>query len=537
MIRTSRLFFPMCFVVVLYSCAIQVAPQGGEKDITPPVLQRVTPASGSLSFSGNTIEFEFDENIQLKDIAAKLIVSPPLKDAPIVKARKNKLVVTFDDTLRAATTYTFNFGDAIVDLNEGNPIPDLQYVLSTGTVIDSMQFSGRVLRAEDLQPEKAMFVMLYPAASGDSAPMLERPLYFSRTNSSGRFTITHLAEGTYRVFGLMDNNSNYLYDDPSERMAFADKPITLPDSAMELLSFRSFGPASLIRSSADGPGKIRFVFNQPFPDAAITCLQSEQLHVEQTDYSPQRDSVTVWYSELTADSAVFQVRAGEKVDTITLSLKKYEPKPGKKSNFQLQVAVLTGAGGSLSVQQPLVITTDHPVRRIDNRFMAVYQDSVQLSDPLLFEANEGNMRFQATMNWTEEEQYRIQLLPGAFTDIFGLINDTLEQVVTIRPTTAFGTLNVLTSGWPAEKHVVLQLVDEKEAVYRRAESNGDTTAYFSFLQPGTFRLKLIDDRNANGRWDEGDYSQQLQPEGVYYYDEKIPVRANWDVEIKWLYKK
>lgn len=535
--KIFRYGFYLFASALFYACAIQVAPQGGEKDITPPVLQQVTPASGTLNFTGNTIEFEFDENIQLKDLTNKLVVSPPLKTAPVVKPRKNKLLVTLEDTLRRSTTYTFNFGDAVVDLNEGNAIQDLQYVISTGDVIDSLQLSGRVIRGEDLQPENGMFVMLYPATAVDSAPYLERPLYFSRTNASGRFTITNLADGNYRLFALSESNQNYLYDDPAERIAFEEKLIAVPDSARQLFSYRQFGATSLVRSSADGPGKIRFVFNRPFPDAEITCLQHETIQLQQTDISERKDSVTIWYTNLSADSALFRIRTDEKVDTVTLQLKKYEPKPGKKSNFELQCAVVTGPGSSLSMQQPIVITSNHPVREVNSKLMTLYNDSTVVPQPLAFNGNTAKNNFESAINWVEEEQYRLQIFPGAFTDIFGLTNDTLEQNITIRPSTAFGTVTIRLSGLPDAEYFILQLVDDKEAVFRQTTFSGDTTAYFSFLQPGTYRLKLIDDRNRNGRWDEGDYLTKRQPETVRYYDEKIPVRANWDVELKWAIKK
>ena len=40
-----------------------------------------------------------------------------------------------------SSTYTFNFGNAIVDLNEGNPYTNFSYIFSTGSTIDSFGIS------------------------------------------------------------------------------------------------------------------------------------------------------------------------------------------------------------------------------------------------------------------------------------------------------------------------------------------------------------------------------------------------------------
>lgn len=522
-------------LLFLNGCAIQVAPQGGEKDVTPPVLKSVQPPSGSLNFSGNSLEFEFDENIQVKDIASKLVVSPPLKQLPMVKSRKNKLLVTFDDTLHPATTYTFNFGDAIVDLNEGNAFPDLQYVVSTGSYIDTLNLYGVVSRAEDLQPEKGMLVMLYPGSAADSAPYLERPSYFSKTNSSGKFSINNLAAGNYRLFGLLETNQNYRYDDPAERIAFMDSLIALPDSGIQLYSFRQYGPTELLKSSAEEPGKIRLIFNQPFPKAKVRCLNATNLQLTDSLVSAQRDTLTFWYTNLSSDTAAFIIDYVSTSDTILLQLKKYEPKPGKKTNFQLQVSALNT--NALPVVQPLQLTTNHPVKNIGADYIILRSDTARIKDALSLSVNQDKTTLLLSVNWMEDSQYSLQLLPGAFTDIFGLTNDTVEQPLTIRPATAFGTLRVQVSGSLSSTQSLLLLVDEKDAVVRQAIFSSDTTAYFDYLLPGTYRLKWIDDTNANGRWDEGNYLLHRQPEAVRYYDERIPVRANWDVEIKWNRKK
>jgi hypothetical protein len=64
----------------------------------------------------------------------------------------------------------------------------------------------------------------------------------------------------------------------------------------------------------------------------------------------------------------------------------------------------------------------------------------------------------------------------------------------------------------------------------------DEKITFSFITPGKYTLRFIEDSNNNGVWDTGWYQKGLQPETVYYYDEgktkvKLNIRANWENDI------
>ena len=112
------------------------------------------------------------------------------------------------DSLKPNTTYTIDFSDAIVDNNEGNPLGNYAFSFSTGEAIDTLEVSGNVLAAADLEPVKGMMVGLHADLS-DSA-FVKKPFdRVSRTDSRGRFTIRGIAPGKYHIFGLMDGNQNY----------------------------------------------------------------------------------------------------------------------------------------------------------------------------------------------------------------------------------------------------------------------------------------------------------------------------------------
>ena len=210
--------------IMVYSCASMGTPDGGPYDEEPPKFLGSMPELHAVNNNKKKIELEFDEFIKLEKASEKVIISPPQLEQPEIKVVGKKVVVELLDTLKEATTYTIDFSDAIVDNNEGNPMGNFSYSFSTGEVIDTMEVSGTVLEASNLEPIKGIQVGLHKDL-GDSA-FVNKPFdRVSRTDSRGRFSIRGIAPGKYRIYALKDGNQNYLFDSKSEMIAFCDSVI------------------------------------------------------------------------------------------------------------------------------------------------------------------------------------------------------------------------------------------------------------------------------------------------------------------------
>ena len=211
-------------VIIGYSCASMGTPDGGPYDEMPPKFVRSTPRLHEINAKNQKIELEFDEFIKLEKAAEKVVVSPPQLEQPEIKVVGKKVVVELIDTLKDATTYTIDFSDAIVDNNEGNPMGHFTYSFSTGTSIDTMEVSGTVLNAADLEPIKGIQVGLHKNLNDSAFTKLPFDRV-SRTDSRGHFIIRGVAPGKYRIYALMDGNQNYLFDSKTEAIAFSDSII------------------------------------------------------------------------------------------------------------------------------------------------------------------------------------------------------------------------------------------------------------------------------------------------------------------------
>jgi hypothetical protein len=212
--------------ILVTGCAQQVAPSGGPRDSLPPLLVIAKPGDSALNFTGNKIVFTFNEYIQLDNIHDNLLVSPTPKREPVVEAKLKSLTIKIKDTLEENTTYSYNFGKAIKDVNEGNPAKNLTYVFSTGKVLDSLELHGMVLLAETGKADSTLIVMLH-RNKDDSAVIKDRPRYYARLDSSGHYWFRNLPSGTFYLYALKDDGGQKKYISKTQLFGFADKPVII----------------------------------------------------------------------------------------------------------------------------------------------------------------------------------------------------------------------------------------------------------------------------------------------------------------------
>ena len=230
----------LIIIVVLYNlflvspgCANIIPPTGGPRDSLPPVLLNSTPADSTLNFRSRKIILTFNEYIQLENVFQNLIVSPNPAQSPNVEGKLRQVTVTLRDTLEANTTYTLDFGNAIRDNNEGNPLKNFTYTFSTGDVLDSFRLAGTVRLAENNKVDSTMIVVLHQNLN-DSAVAKLRPRYVARVNGNGTFLFRNLPEGRFALFAMKDEGGMKRYMSPAQLFAFADEPVTIPYEGSEI---------------------------------------------------------------------------------------------------------------------------------------------------------------------------------------------------------------------------------------------------------------------------------------------------------------
>ena len=318
-------FYVMVFLL-LASCAKMGQPDGGWYDETPPKVIGATPADGGVNVKDKKVRIYFDEFIKVDNPTEKVVVSPPQLEVPEIKASGKMIQVSLVDSLKANTTYTIDFSDAISDNNEGNPMGNYTYSFSTGEAIDTMEVSGYVLEAENLEPIKGILVGLY-ADTADSAFKTKPMLRVSRTDSRGRFVIKGVAAGSYRIYALQDMDGNYMFNQKSEKLAFCHD-IIVPSSKPDVRQDTTWVDSLHIKS-IDQVGYTHFLpdnivlraFTEVLTDRYLLKSERKQANCFSLFFS-YGDSILPQIKGLNFDADnAFIMEASEKQDSLTYWLR------------------------------------------------------------------------------------------------------------------------------------------------------------------------------------------------------------------------
>ena len=522
----SVLFF-LVMVLMIWQCARRGAPTGGPKDIWPPVLIKTEPENMSTNFDAQSIKLYFDEYIKLDDVQNQLIVSPPLKYQPeiIPQGGASKYIeLTFKDTLLENTTYTINFGQSIVDHNEGNPNSFLTYVFSTGDYIDSLSISGAVKDAFNRKADEFISVMLYAidTAYNDSVIYKYPPNYITNTlDSTPVFQLKNLKEGKYTLVAIKDEGKNNLFDQSVDKIGFLTDTITIPTDSVYLLNLFKEEPdygisvpsyASKNRILFGYQGKAEdFEINTltTLPDSVKTYIQKER----------EKDTLNFWLTPTDIDSIIFTVTNNklQQIDTFTVKTRKLPLD---------SLALNSSHRGQFNFEDKFQILANTPISKIDTAKVSMMdKDSVQ--NPFTFKLDTMANKIDIDFKVVDNQKYTFNLLPGAIEDFFGTQNDTLQYNLSTGSYADYGNLQINISG-SVTYPILVQLTTEKDEIEREIYATEPKIFEFNNLDPGMYGLRVIFDSNGNGKWDTGNYLKKIQPERIAYYPDIIEMRANWE---------
>ena len=214
--------------LMMGSCANIIPPGGGLRDSLPPRLILSNPKDSSINVKPKLITLTFNEYVSAQDIPQNLIVNPSMEIAPLVDYKLRNVTIKIKDTLRDNTTYTFQFGEAIRDVNESNIARDFTYTFSTGKNLDSLSYRGKVIIAENGKIDSTLIVVLHKNLS-DTAIFKIKPPYYTKLNGKGEFSFRFLPRDTFQVF-VVKSVFSKKYDDSTQSFAFLPYPI-IPGNA------------------------------------------------------------------------------------------------------------------------------------------------------------------------------------------------------------------------------------------------------------------------------------------------------------------
>ncbi len=530
----KRLFVYIFFffiVAAFMQCARRGRPTGGPKDVTAPVWLKAEPENMTINFKATKIRLYFDELVKLNDVQEQLIVSPPLKYIPEITPQggADKFIeIKIKDTLQENTTYTLNFGQSIVDNNEGNPNSFLTYVFSTGSYIDSLEVRGAIKDAFNKKADEFISVMLYEIDSAytDSTIYKKNPNYITNTlDSAVIFTLSNLKEGKYAMFGLKDESKNNMFDQNTDKIAFIQDTISLPtDSIFLLTMFREVQDYKIPVPKLAASNKIIFGYFGDGRDIEISTLSVLPDTVKTRIIKEQdKDTLNYWFTPFEMDSLIFTVKNEtlKVIDTFTIKKRKIGPD---------SLVLNANQRSSLSFNEPFNIRANTPLINIDSTKMSlINKDSTAVDFKVSLDSIGNKLDFDFSVE--PSEIYQLSIFPEAITDFFGNVNDTLNFGLRTKSYADYGNLSLTLISAIDSYPLLIQLTDEKGKTEQEIYAKEHQVFEFNNIEPSKYLIRVIFDANGNGQWDTGNYLKKIQPEKVSYYPGVIEMRPNWEFPV------
>ncbi len=197
------------------------------------------------------------------------------------------------------------------------------------------------------------------------------------------------------------------------------------------------------------------------------------------------------------------------------------------------LAVKVGVSSQLDPDKNISFTFDTPLEKVDTAGIHLYakHDTLWYRAPFEF-SNQGNRIYQLRGEWRPDVEYSLEVDSAAFQDIYGLVSDPVKQGFKVNSLDTYGTLLVNIVSDKDSLPLLVQLLNVQDAVVKEVKAvNG--VAEFYYLKPDKYYMRMIVDRNGNGKWDTGDYDKDQQAEEVYYYPGFIECKEKWDMTETW----
>ena len=544
----------LSLVSLAVSCASITPPEGGDRDTKAPVLLRTLPASGARSVTGKQLTLQFDEAVTTEQLSDQLVISPETKlGTPRVVERDNNLTLIFQRPFAPNTTYSVDFGQAVVDVTEKNKAANARLVFSTGAALDSGRVAGRVTNLLTGQPAANVFVGLYSLTSADSTgPGQQTAQYRAKTSSAGKFSYLNLKPAKYRLFAFADANNNRRYDEP-ELLAYLPDTLNAqqPDTTIVLRLARLDTRPPFIASRKERIGGLTLQYSEGIRNARLRWLNVEPSGAPRHRRSEKdpRQLVLLGKPRETAQRVLIiaQDSAGnEHADTVAtrftalvapqgsltplIDLVKVQELDRWQLTFPLLVETTKAIIGTISVKRTQGKTTD-----------SLRTQSLRIGQSVRLDSSSSVL----TVDLPGAELLKAEGELVLTLDSLALSTST-GQPVTGRPlplprppdAASVGTITVKLQ--TSSRSFELELVRKDNSVVRRYEhwvqasappQTIPATVTWANLPPDSYRLRARIDKNRDGRWNGPERSFRRRPEAVSFSPNELTVRANWEQEL------
>ncbi len=537
-------------IFLTYACANPIPPTGGPKDLDPPVLINTIPDNKTLNFNGSQITLEFDEYIKEENLLTQLMITPNLRGIYEYRVNKNRIVLNFEEPFDSATTYTLNFREGIKDITEGNVPPNLKFVFSTGSFLDSASVQGVVRSLMTKELLEDITVSLYN--DPDTITIFDGPPRYSTiTNEQGEFSIENIKNSNYSIYSLDDKNRNLKLESRSEGYGFLDHSLTINDSltGLEFYIFNLDTRPIVLQSNRPSGNNYQLKFNKSLTHYQL-LIEDESLI---SNLLENNQILRIYYNESVTDSLGLHFIVNDSLlQTLdSLVYVKFEESTKKPDKF---IANLDPKNGPINKSFRASINFNKPIASVNYdsiyfQFDSLY--SLPINDSMI-STNYSNDEYIISLdfddifkedsihnNWSIPFKFIIS--KGSFLSIENDSVSAIKREYFFKNTKDFGIIRgtIITN----YSSFTIQLVNKKFDVVEEITLNSPEALSYEFhhITPGSYSIRVLIDENNNGAWDPGNIKLKELPEKIVVFfhpnvnSQQINLRANWEqsgIELK-----
>ncbi len=527
--KYSLNIFTIIGLWLLIGCASVQRPQGGPRDKTPPVLLKASPPNKTKRFVAKEIQLDFDEYFKLTNPYTEISVTPFMEKPPEYVTKGRSLLIKINDSLQKNTTYVFNFGKALADVNESNVLKNFTYVFSTGDEIDSLSITGKVNNTITALPEKEATVMIFPAKMDSAMFGKKKPSFFTTTDSAGNFALNNLHAGDYTIYALKETSPNKIYNE-DDLVAFLKTPLQLNKSiaGVQLNLFKQEPERFRVSTrKMDNEGRGFLIFNKPLSNPSIKINYPTAIDAQKfVDFNAARDTALIFFRSMDFDSLSVSVLDNNKpVDTVAL-------RKGRNESFKRNLGVQynINVDNKLRPGADLLMTANFPLETIDNSKIKLLEDSIPVPNLSVIKDANNPRKFTTKHRWKQATRYELSFADDALTDIYSDKNKESTKRFMIDKPENYGTLTLKVTVPDTARSYIVQIFDSKKNLMRTDVITKNTSLVYKNYFTGKYQIKVTYDTNKNGKGDSGNVKNKTYPEKTWYNPKEITLRPNWEME-------
>ena len=430
----------------------------------------------------------------------------------------------------------------------------------------------------------------------DSTMFKHKPDVIARAEKNGIFIAQNLKPVDYRIYAFEDTNGNMEYEPSIDQIGFLDtvyNPKNMPGfyiwfdslrkypSADPQLYFRMFKDRRFTRQTLSAQERLNkhkamLYFGAPNPE--VTSIRFDSIPEDRVIYDPKtvgKDTVALWFDmapEELPDTIKGEItyfkhdsvnNLVETTDKLRLAWVKVETKEERKKREELEkerekatkngeewvepevpnpFKVTIPSSGDYNKDKEFNMEFDYPLTKFDTAAISMTMTTENITEPQtvkfhFVQDTINRQKYRLQTEWEPNAKYELLIPAGTFENVARESNDTLKYSYSGSNPDKFALINVKVTGTHPKAKYIMQLTNAQGKVQKEISNVTPGKYTFEYVTPGDVMLRVVEDMNANGKWDTGDMVLMRQPERTEIFKnedgvELITTKENWEYDLE-----